>query len=202
MTIAIVYYSTYGSTFTLARHIADGVAAADTGQGAVLRRVHELMPDDRLDENARAAIDSQSEVEYADVDELATFDGLIIGSPTRFGNRAAQMSQFLDQTGPLWQSGALVGRPCGFFSGASTIHGGHESTILTMSTFAMHHGMVIVPLGYLADELQSTRTGGGPYGPTHLSPSDGSKTGLSDDEIAIGVAYGRHFAQITAKLAA
>ena len=202
MTIAIVYYSTYGSTFTLARHIADGVAAADTGQGAVLRRVHELMPDDRLDENARAAIDSQSEVEYADVDELATFDGLIIGSPTRFGNRAAQMSQFLDQTGPLWQSGALVGRPCGFSSGASTIHGGHESTILTMSTFAVHHGMVIVPLGYVADELQSTRTGGGPYGPTHLSPSDGSKTGLSDDEIAIGVAYGRHFAQITAKLAA
>jgi len=112
------------------------------------------------------------------------------------------MSQFLDQTGPPWQSGALVGRPCGFFTGASTIHGGHESTILTMSTFAIYHGMVIVPLGYVADELQATRTGGGPHGPTHLSPTDGSKTGLSDDEIAIGVAYGRHFAKIATKLAA
>jgi len=202
VTIAIIYYSTYGSTFALAQHIADGVVAADAGQDVSLRRVHELMPDDRLDENARAAAGAQSEVEYADVDELTTFDGLIIGSPTRFGNRAAQMSQFLDQTGPLWQSGALVGRPCGFFAGASTIHGGHESTILTMSTFAMHHGMVIVPLGYVANELQATRTGGGPYGPTHLSPTDGSKTGLSDDEIAIGVAYGRHFAKIATKLAA
>ena len=108
------------------------------------------MPDDRLDESARAAAGAQSESEYADVDELATFDGLIIGSPTRFGNRAAQMSQFLDQTGPLWQSGAMVERPRGFFTGASTIHGGHESTIFTMSTFAMHHGMVIGPLGYVA----------------------------------------------------
>jgi len=202
MTIAVIYYSTYGSTFALAQHIADGVAAAGVGQDAVLRRVHELMPDDRLDDNARAAAGAQSRVEYADVEALSTFDGLIIGSPTRFGNRAAQMSQFLDQTGPLWQTGALVGRPCGFFTGASTIHGGHESTILTMATFAIHHGMVIVPLGYVADELRSTRTGGGPYGPTHLSPNDGSKSGLSGDEIAIAVAYGTHFAQVAAKLAA
>ena len=202
MTIAVIYYSTYGSTFALAQHIADGVAAAGVGQDAVLRRVHELMPDDRLDDNARAAAGAQSRVEYADAEALSTFDGLIIGSPTRFGNRAAQMSQFLDQTGPLWQTGALVGRPCGFFTGASTIHGGHESTILTMATFAFHHGMVIVPLGYVADELQSTRTGGGPYGPTHLSPNDGSKSGLSGDEIAIAVAYGTHFAQVAAKLAA
>ena len=152
MTIGIIYYSTYGSTFALAQHIAAGVAAADAGQDAVLRRVHELMPDDRLDENARATVGAQSEVEYADVDELITFDGLIIGSPTRFGNR--------------------------------------------------HHGMVVVPLGHVADELQSTRTGGGPYGPTHFPPTDGSKTGLSDDEIAIGIAYGRQFAKVAAKLAA
>jgi len=160
------------------------------------------MPDDSLDENARSAAGRQAHVEYAAVDELATFDGLIIGSPTRFGNRAAQMSQFLDQTGPLWQSGALVGRPCGFFTGASTVHGGHESTIITMFTFAIHHGMVIVPVCYSVGALASTRTGVGPSGPTHLSPTDGSKSGLSADEVAIAVAYGRHFAQVAAKLAA
>jgi NAD(P)H dehydrogenase (quinone) len=201
MTIGIIYYSTYGSTFELAGHIADGITDADGDQDATLRRVAELMPDDRLDDNARAAANAQSGVSEAAVEELADFDGLIIGSPTRFGNRAAQMSQFLDQTGPLWQRGDLVGKPCGFFTGASTMHGGHETTILTMSTYAMHHGMVIVPLGYTADELQSTRTGGGPYGPTHLSPTDGSKTGLSDHEIAIARTYGERFAVVAAKLA-
>ena len=96
----------------------------------MLRRAHELMPDNRLDEHARAAASSQNHVEYADVDEPATFDALIINSPTRFGNRAAQMSQFLDQTGRLWRSAALIRRPS------------------------------IVPLGYVADELQATRTDG------------------------------------------
>ncbi|WP_040494754.1 NAD(P)H:quinone oxidoreductase [Ilumatobacter nonamiensis] len=199
MNIGIIYYSTYGSTHALAREIAEGITGAN-GE-ASLRRVEELMPDDAMDENARAAADAQSDVPLADVEELADFDGVIFGSPTRFGNRAAQLSQFLDQTGPLWQSGALAGTPAGFFTGASTVHGGHESTILTMSTFAMHHAMVIVPLGYTLDEIGSTRTGGGPYGPTHLTPSDGSKTELSDDERQIARGYGRRFVDITAKLA-
>jgi len=199
MTIGIIYYSTYGSTYELACEIAGGID--DVGSTAVLRRVPELMPDEALDDDAQAAAERQAEVEMADVDELAEFDGVVFGSPTRFGNRTAQLSQFLDQTGPLWQSGALAGRPAGFFTGASTIHGGHESTILTMSTYAMHHGMVIVPLGYTLDEVGETRTGGGPYGPTHLSPSDGSKTELSDHERAIARGYGTRFAEVATKLA-
>ena len=199
MTIGIVYYSTYGSTFALANEIATGVA--EGGGDAVLRRVEELMPEERMDDNAKAARDAQSDVEVATVDELAEFDGIIFGAPTRFGNRAAQLSQFLDQTGGLWQSGGLAGKPAGFFTGAATMHGGHESTIMTMSTYAFHQGMVIVPAGYTLAEVGSTSTGGGPYGPTHLTPSDGSKTELTADEIAIARGYGKKFAEIAAKLA-
>jgi len=200
MTIGIIYYSTYGSTFALAKEIQQGVG--DGGSDAVLRRVEELMPDDRMDDNAKAAADAQSEVQMASVDELAEFDGLIIGSPTRFGNRASQMSQFLDQTGPLWQAGKLAGKPAGFFTGTSSLHGGQETTILTMSTFAFHQGMVIVPFGYINDAMQTTTTGGTPYGPSHFTPMDGSKTSLDDSETAIARGYGEHFASIAKKLAA
>lgn len=137
----------------------------------------------------------------ANVDELTEFDGIVFGSPTRFGNKTAQLSQFTDQTGPLWQSGALVGKTAGFFTGSASIHGGQETTLLTMSTFAFHHGMVIVPMGYIHDAMQTTRTGGTPYGPSHFSPMDGSKTGLDDEETQIARAYGEQFATITAKLA-
>lgn len=200
MTIGIVYYSTYGTTYALAKEIQRGVS--DGGQDAVLRRVEELMPEDRMDDGAKAATEAQQDEQLASVDELPGFDGLIIGSPTRFGNRASQMSQFLDQTGPLWQQGKLAGKPAGFFTGSSSIHGGQETTLLTMSTYAFHQGMVIVPFGYIHESMQSTRTGGTPYGPSHFSPMDGSKSGLDDDEIAIARGYGKHFAEIAAKLAA
>ncbi|MGB3734068.1 MAG: NAD(P)H:quinone oxidoreductase [Ilumatobacter sp.] len=200
MTIGIVYYSTYGTTYALAKEIQRGVS--DGGQDAVLRRVEELMPEDRMDDGAKAAAEAQQDEQLASVDELPGFDGLIIGSPTRFGNRASQMSQFLDQTGPLWQQGKLAGKPAGFFTGSSSIHGGQETTLLTMSTYAFHQGMVIVPFGYIHESMQSTRTGGTPYGPSHFSPMDGSKSGLDDDEIAIARGYGKHFAEIAAKLAA
>ena len=200
MAIGIIYYSTYGSTFDLAKSIADGIR--EGGGEPALRRVEELMPEDRMDDNAKAARDAQSDVQLASVDELAEFDGIVFGAPTRFGNRAAQMSQFLDQTGGLWQSGALAGKPAGFFTGAATPHGGHESTILTMSTYAYHQGMVIVPAGYTLAEVSSTTAGGGPYGPTHQTPPDGSKTELTAEEAAIARGYGKKFAEITAKLSA
>ncbi len=200
MTIGIVYYSTYGSTFALAKEIQQGVS--DAGQEAVLRRVEELMPEDRMDDNAKSAARSQQDVQLASVDELPEFDGLIIGSPTRFGNRASQMSQFLDQTGPLWQAGKLAGKPAGFFTGTSSLHGGQETTILTMSTYAFHQGMVIVPFGYIHENMQTTCTGGTPYGPSHFTPMDGSKTGLDAEEIAIARGYGKHFAEIAVKLGA
>jgi NAD(P)H dehydrogenase (quinone) len=201
--IGIVYFSMYGSTHELAATIAEGVEKA--GGEAHLRRVPDpLLPDEvKGSEGVAAAIEQQADVDEATVDELPDFDGLVIGSPTRYGSAVAQVQNFLDQTGPLWQEGKLVGKPVGFFTGAATIHGGHESTILGMSTFAYHQGMVIVPVGYgIAEEVGQTTTGGGPYGPTHFSPMGGDKEGLDEDERQIALAYGAHLNDIADKLAA
>jgi NAD(P)H dehydrogenase (quinone) len=200
--IGIVYWSMYGSTYELASTLASGIEKA--GGEAHLRLVPDpLLPDEvKRSDGVSDAIDAQSGVTRASVEELPEFDGLIIGSPTRYGSATAQLQNFLDQTGPLWQAGELVGKPAGFFTGAATIHGGHESTILGMSTFAYHHGMVIVPAGYgLAPEVGATSTGGGPYGPTHLTPM-GDDSGLSEDEREIASRYAEHFHTIATKLAA
>ncbi len=197
--VGIVYYSMYGATYELAKTIAEGVVKG--GGEAHLRKVPDpLLPDEvKESDGVREAIAAQDEVTQASVDELPEFDGLIIGSPTRFGSATSQLQAFIDQTGGHWANGTLVGKTAGFFTGAATIHGGHESTILTMSTFAYHQGMVIVPLGYgVAGDVQTTRSGGGPYGPTQL----GDGEGLTDEERNIALAYGEHFAQITAKVAA
>ncbi len=197
--IGIVYYSMYGATFELARTIAEGIEQA--GGEAHLRRVPDpLLPEEvKASDGVREAIAAQEEIPTADVDELVEFDGIVFGSPTRYGSPTSQLQAFFDTTGAHWQSGALVGKAAGFFTGAGTLHGGHESTILAMSTFAFHHGMNIVPVGYgIAPEVMATRTGGGPYGPTQL----GNGEGLSDDERAIALAYGQHFARTAAKLAA
>jgi NAD(P)H dehydrogenase (quinone) len=155
--IGIVYWSMYGATYELAKAIAEG--AEKDGAEVHLRRVPDpLLPDEvKAMDGVADAADAQAEVPEATADELADFDGLVFGSPTRFGSPVAQLQNLFDQTGPHWQSGALVGKPAGFFTGAATIHGGHESTILSMSTFAYHHGMPIVPLGYgVAPEVQTT----------------------------------------------
>jgi NAD(P)H dehydrogenase (quinone) len=197
--IGIVYYSMYGATYELARAIAQGVEKA--GGEAHLRRVPDpLLPEEvKASDGVREAIEEQSDVQVADAAELEEFDGIVFGSPTRYGSATSQLQAFLDTTGGQWQSGALVGKAAGFFTGAATMHGGHETTIMSMATFAMHHGMAIVPLGYgNAEEVGSTTTGGSPYGPTQL----GNGEGLSADEEAIAVAYGQYFDSIAGKLAA
>jgi NAD(P)H dehydrogenase (quinone) len=201
--IGIVYFSMYGGTHELASALAEGVDKAG-GEGHLRRVPDPLLPDEvKASEGVSAASDQQAHVQEATVDELPEFDGLLIGSPTRYGSATAQLQNFLDQTGPLWQAGKLVGKPVGFFTGAATLHGGHESTILGMSTFAYHQGMVIVPVGYgLAEEVGATSTGGGPYGPTHFSPMGGDKDGLDDDEREIALSYAAHLNAIADKLAA
>ena len=197
--IGIIYYSMYGATLELARTIAEGVEKG--GGEAYLRRVPDpLLPEEvKASDGVREAIAAQQDVALADVDELTEFDGIVLGSPTRYGSPTSQLQAFLDTTGAHWQSGALVGKAAGFFTGAGTIHGGHESTIMSMATFAFHQGMNIVPVGYgIAPEVMSSRTGGGPYGPTQL----GDGEGLSEDERAIALAYGEHFARTAEKLAA
>lgn len=202
-TIGIVYYSMYGHTHELASTIAEGVEKA--GGDPQLRLVPELLPDEIVaqQEGVRQAKEQTADVPEAQVDELGDFDGIVFGAPTRYGSAAAQLQNFLDQTGPLWQEGTLLGKPAGFFTGAATLHGGHESTILGMSTFAYHHGMVIVPAGYAVSEaVGETRTGGGPYGPSHWSPMGGDKDGLSDHEREIALQYARHFTDVADRLAA
>jgi NAD(P)H dehydrogenase (quinone) len=201
--IGIVYFSMYGGTHELASVLAEGIDKA--GGEAHLRRVPDpLLPEEvKASEGVSSAIEAQAHVEEATVDELPEFDGLLIGSPTRYGSAVAQLQNLFDQTGALWQEGELVGKPVGFFTGAATIHGGHESTILGMSTFAYHHGMVIVPAGYgIAEEIGATRSGGGPYGPTHFSPMGGDKDGLDEDEREIALKYAAHLNAIADKLAA
>lgn len=198
--IGIVYYSMYGHSTEMARTLKEGIEKA--GGEAHLRLVPETLPQDIIDDQGVKTVDELDDVEQATVDELSEFDGIIFGSPTRFGNRTSQLSAFLDQTGPLWQQGKLHGKAAGFFTGAATIHGGHESTILTMQTYAMHMGMVTVPAGYaLGEEMGSTRTGGSPYGPTHFSPMGGDKEGLDDHERQIALDYAGYFNEVADKLA-
>lgn len=200
--IGILYYSMYGSTYELANTLAEGVTKAG-GDGQLRRIADPLLPDEvKESDGVKEAIAAQAHVTEASVDELTEFDGLIIGSPTRYGSAVAQVQNFFDQTGGLWAEGKLQGKPVGFFTGAATIHGGHESTILGMSTLAYHHGMVIVPVGYAAAaEVGSTRSGGGPYGATHLTPM-GDTSGLDDDEQAIALAHAEQVNAIADKLAA
>jgi NAD(P)H dehydrogenase (quinone) len=200
--IGIVYFSMYGSTHELASVIAEGVEKA--GGEAHLRRVPDpLLPDEvKASEGVAAAIEQQADVEEATVDELPDFDGLVIGSPTRYGSAVAQVQNFLDQTGPLWQEGKLVGKPVGFFTGAATIHGGHESTILGMSTFAYHQGMVIVPVGYGIAEEVGDHDRRRPVRPDALQPDGRRQGGARRGRAQIALAYGAHLNDIADKLAA
>ncbi|MCL8206632.1 MAG: NAD(P)H:quinone oxidoreductase [Actinomycetia bacterium] len=198
MKITVVYYSMTGSVYRLARAVAEGAESA--GAEVRLRKVPELIPLEVIEANPsiKAAHELQQSVPDATLDDLVWADGIALGSPTRFGNMTAQLKNFLDQTGPLWAQGKLFGKAVGFFTGANTMHGGHESTILTMSTFAYHHGMVIVPASYAIPEVHSTRTGGSPYGPSELS---GKGIELSEEEAAIARAFGRRLAEVAGKLA-
>ncbi|PSR35776.1 MAG: NAD(P)H:quinone oxidoreductase, partial [Sulfobacillus thermosulfidooxidans] len=193
---SVIYYSMTGSVYHLAQAVAEG--ARQAGAEVRLRRVPDLLPLEVIEsnENIKQALEAQKDVPVAVLEDLTWADGIAFGSPTRYGNMAAQLKNFLDQTGPLWAQGQLAGKAAGFFTGAATMHGGHESTILTMSTFAYHHGMVIVPTGYLSPAVHGTQTGGSPYGPTEL----GNKPELSDDERSVGLLLGERLAMVAGKL--
>jgi NAD(P)H dehydrogenase (quinone) len=187
-----------GSVFRLAKKIAEGAESA--GAEVRLRKVTELIPEQVIHDNQamHQASAEQEQVPVATLDDLTWADGIAFGSPTRYGNMTAQLKNFMDQTGSLWAEGKLVGKAAGFFTGAQTMHGGHESTILAMSTFAYHHGMVIVPASYAITQVGSTRTGGGPYGPTELG---GKGVALSEEEATIAWEYGKRLADVSQLLA-
>ncbi|WP_295555253.1 NAD(P)H:quinone oxidoreductase [uncultured Hyphomicrobium sp.] len=195
--VLVLYYSSYGHIERMAHAVADGVREA--GAHAEVKRVPELVPEEVAQ---KSGFKLNQPAPVATVDELASYDAIVIGTPTRFGNMAAQMKNFLDQTGGLWFQGKLIGKVGSVFTSTATQHGGQESTILSTHTVLLHQGMVVVGLPY-SFQGQTTLveiSGGSPYGATTISGSDGSRQ-PSENELAGARFQGRHVAQIAAKLA-
>lgn len=191
--ILVLYYSRNGATAELARHVARGVEAA--GGVARLRTVPPVVTVVSTPEPAIPA----SGPPYATLDDLRECGGLVLGSPTRFGNMAAPLKHFLDGTSTLWLSGALAGKPAGVFTSTTTQHGGQESTLLTMMVPLLHHGMYLVGLPYTEPALTRTRGGGSPYGAGHVA-GDGRQP-LTDDEKSLAQLLGRRVAELALRLA-
>ncbi|MBM4217561.1 MAG: NAD(P)H:quinone oxidoreductase [Gammaproteobacteria bacterium] len=194
--ILVVYHSRHGATAELARHISRGVESVE-GAGATLRSLPVVSA-----ENERPGQQvPESGAPWATLDDLRRCDGLLLGSPTRFGNMAAPVKHFLDSTSTLWADGSLIGKPAGVFTGSSSLHGGQESTLLTMIVPLIHHGMVIVGIPFSESALSSTRSGGTPYGASHFTPY-GKPTALTEEEKSLARAHGARVAEIALALKA
>ncbi|MBK9668990.1 MAG: NAD(P)H:quinone oxidoreductase [Thermomonas sp.] len=194
--ILVLHYSRGGSVARLARQIARGVGEVE-GMAARLRTVPPVAP---ITEVA-APPEPEQGAPYVDRRDLHECAGLLLGSPTRFGNMAAPMKHFLDTLGGEWASGTLVGKPAAVFTSTATMHGGQESTLLTMLLPLLHHGCVVAGIPFTEPALSTTRSGGTPYGASHVAgPHDDSEP--SDDEAQLARALGRRVAQLAAKLSA
>lgn len=193
--VLIVYYSRNGSTKRLADAIAQGVSREDVP--VIVRTVPTVSSAEETD--SHAAPDDAPFVTHKDLEQCSA---LALGSPTRFGNMAAPMKHFLDSTSNLWLKGVLIDKPGCVFTSSSSMHGGQESTLLSMMLPLLHHGMVYCGLPYSEPELHNTTTGGSPYGVTHVAHHDMSAPNtLSDDEKALCIAQGKRLAQLAKKLA-
>ena len=193
--ILVLYYSRGGSVARLARQIARGIGEVP-GASARLRTVPPVAPV-TVEAAPPEPEDGAPYVEKSDLRECA---GLLLGSPTRFGNMAAPMKHFLDTLGAEWASGALVGKPAAVFTSTATMHGGQESTLLSMLVPLLHHGCVIAGIPFTETALNTTRTGGTPYGASHVAGAQDDPQ-PSDDEAALARALGRRIATLAAKLA-
>jgi NAD(P)H dehydrogenase (quinone) len=196
--VLVLYYSGYGHVETLAEAVAEGAGEVD-GTEVTVKRVPELVPE-AVARKSGMKLDQQAPI--AEPSELAHYDAIVFGTPTRFGNMASQMRNFLDQTGGLWMQGALIGKVGSVFASTSTQHGGQETTITSFHTTLLHHGMVIVGVPYSHKGLTEMGeiSGGTPYGATTLA-GDGSRV-PSANELDIARFQGRHVAEIAAKLSA
>ncbi|MFV9473201.1 NAD(P)H:quinone oxidoreductase [Advenella sp. RU8] len=195
--ILVLYYSSYGHIETMAQAVAEGVRMV-AGTEVAIKRVPELVPED-VARNAHFKLDQPAPV--ATTAELVEYDAVIFGTPTRFGNMAAQMKNFLDQTGGLWASGALIGKVGSVFTSSATQHGGQESTILATHTVLLHHGFIVVGLPYSFQGQMSLNeiTGGSPYGVSTIAGGDGARK-PSKNELDGARFQGKHVAEITTAL--
>ena len=193
--ILILYYSRHGSVRQLAYQVAHGVESVD-GCNAVLRTVPAVST---VCEATEDEIPEQGDP-YVSLEELKQCDGLALGSPTRFGNMAAPLKYFIDQTAPLWLSGTLVDKPAGVFTSTSSMHGGQESTLLSMMLPLMHHGLAIVGVPFAGTPISTTTTGGTPYGASHVAGADNNNA-FSQDEQTVARLLGERIARMSLKLA-
>jgi NAD(P)H dehydrogenase (quinone) len=195
--VLVLYYSMYGHIETMANAVAEG-ARAVPGTEVTLKRVPETIPDEQA---SAAGVKLNQPAEVAKPDELAEYDAIIFGTPTRFGNMAGQMRTFLDQTGGLWMKGALVGKIGSVFASTGTQHGGQETTITSFHSTLLHQGMVIVGVPYACSGLVNMNeiTGGTPYGATTLAGADGSRQ-PSANELDIARYQGKHVAELASRL--
>lgn len=192
--VLVLYYSRYGATENMAKLIARGIHRIE-GIEARIRTVPSVSPTTKT---AEALVPNEGPP-YATLDDLKNCSGIALGSPTRFGNMAAPLKHFLDTTGELWFSGGLVGKPAAVFSSTASLHGGQETTLISMMFPLLHHGCVIVGLPYTEPTLTSTSSGGTPYGPTHVAGIE-SKNAISEDEKTLCIALGKRLAEITLKM--
>lgn len=189
--VLVLYYSRHGSTLEMAKLIARGAEGED-GVEALLRTVPEVSETCEATEPKIP----DSGAPYVSLDELKTCDALALGSPGRFGNMAAPLKFFLEKTSSQWLSGSLVGKPAGVFTSTSSLHGGQESTLLSMMLPLLHHGMLISGLPYSESELLTTSSGGTPYGPTHVAGAK-SDLPLTPEEKALCLALGKRLAKLS-----
>jgi len=195
--VLVLYYSSYGHIETMAHAVAEGAASVAGCQVAV-KRVPELAP---AEVTAAYGFKTEQHAAIADPNELADYDAIIIGTPTRFGNMAAQMRNFLDQTGGLWAKGALIGKVGSAFVSTASQHGGQETTLTSTHTTLLHHGMIIVglPYSFAGNTIMSEISGGTPYGASTIAGGDGSRQ-PSENELAGARFQGKHVAEIAGKL--
>lgn len=202
MNVLIAYYSMYGHTLQMARAVRDG-AASVPGAEAILRRIQEFPDVEKEIHNnkyAKQVWDKQSDIPVCTLDDLIKADGLILGTPTRYGNMTAQMKKFIDSTATLWLEGALEGKPAGLFTSTATTHGGQETTLLTMMAPLLHLGMLVVGVPYSTPGMLHTEgRGGTPYGASTVAGQKNELTPTIED-LSIAEALGRRVAQIAAKL--
>ena len=192
--ILVLYYSRYGAVAKMADLIARGVESVE-GLEARIRTVPAVSPSTEASE---PEVPAEGAV-YCSAEDFAECSGLALGSPTRFGNMAGAMKHFLDSTGAQWMSGSMIGKPAGVYTSTASLHGGQESTLLSMQIPLLHHGMLITGIPYSETELNTTTSGGTPYGPSHLAGADG-KLPISDEESALCQAFGKRLAELALKL--
>ena len=195
MNVLVLYYSRSGATKNMAELIARGVEQVE-GVEAMLRTVPAISA---TSEATEPAIPSDGDL-YCTKEDLCGCDALIMGSPTRFGNMSAPLKYFVDSTATEWLNGDLIGKPAGVFTSTGSMHGGQETTLISMMLPLIHHGMLICGVPYSEQALHTTHSGGTPYGPSHWQQEHGSQPNISEDEKSLCISFGKRIATIAKKL--